>query len=122
MIFNKKRPFTHTAQTLNINDYRLRPEGNCQLGFIVWKDESDIQHCLDIFFKDALHKGLSKGLKQVAIELGFEISPKAKLVDIKAMVITHPALSSSTKLENLGKTYRVGKNISSKISLCNESY
>ena len=45
---------------------------------------------------------MSKGLKQVAIELGFEIVPKAKLADIKALVITHPAFSSSTKLEALG--------------------
>jgi hypothetical protein len=43
----------------------------------------------------------------VAIELGFEIPPKAKLIDIKAMVITHPAFSSSTKLEALAKTYGV---------------
>ena len=96
---------THTAQTLNINDYRLRPGGNCPLEFIVWKDENDNEHFLDLFFRDGPNKGLSKGLKEVAIELGFEIPPKAKLVDIKAMVITHPAFSSSTKLEALGKKY-----------------
>ena len=98
---------THTSQTLNINDYRLNPGGNCLLEYIVWKDENDNEHTLDLFFKTGTNKGLSKGLKQIAIQLGFEIPPKTKLADIKALVVKHPALSSTTKLEALGNKYGV---------------
>ncbi len=98
---------THTAQTLNINDYRLNIGKSCPLEYIVWKDDNENEHTLDLFFKDGPNKGLSKGLRQIAIELGFEISPKAKLVDIKALVVKHPAFSSSTKLEALGNKYGV---------------
>ncbi len=60
-----------------------------------------------MFFKQGPKKGQSKGLKQIAIELGFEIPTKIKLVDLKAILIEHPAFSVTTKLEKLASTYGI---------------
>ena len=85
---------THTARTLNINDYRLHPGGNCPIEYLEWTDESGNKQTHDLFIRTGPKKGLSKGLRIIAEELGFELPTKL-----------HPAFSSTTKLEALGKNY-----------------
>ena len=97
---------THTAQTMNINEYRLNIGKNCPKEFIIWKDENNNEHRLDLFFKKGVNAGLSKGLRVVAKELGFNPVGK-KLDELKAILIKHPAFSSTTKLEALGQKYGV---------------
>ena len=53
-----------------------------------------------------VNAGLSKGLRVVAKELGFNPVGK-KLDELKAILIKHPAFSSTTKLEALGQKYGV---------------
>ena len=74
---------------------------------LCWKDENENEKFLEIFFEKGPRKGQCKGLRQIDIELGFDIDSIEKLNDLKALLVIHPAFSVSSKLEELGKKYGV---------------
>jgi hypothetical protein len=51
--------------------------------------------------------GKSKGLKQIAIELGFNFPGKIKFEELRNMLKNHPAFITSSKLEQLASNYGV---------------
>ena len=54
---------THTAQLVNINDFRLNPNGNCPLEILTFIDDN----------------GVPKGLKKIAFEFGYDLPAKIKI-------------------------------------------
>ena len=51
--------------------------------------------------------GFSKGLKQIAIKLGYEPKEKIKLAEIKELLKDHLAFVAESKLEVLARNYGV---------------
>ncbi len=94
---------THTAQTVNLNEFCLKPGGKCAYKTLKWKDESNNDVELECFDAD----GISKGLKQIAIELGYEPKEKIKLAEIKELLKDHLAFAAESKLEVLARNYGV---------------
>ena len=60
---------THTALVVNINEFRLHPGGNCPVETLSFSDSTGTIQTINCF-DDA---GKSKGLKQIAIELVFDL-------------------------------------------------
>jgi transposase len=54
-----------------------------------------------------MEMGVSKGLKQIAAELGLKFSPKIKLEELRELVKEHPAFITSSKLEQLAANYGI---------------
>jgi transposase len=68
-----------------------------------WLDENaNMQkiNCFDEF-------GKSKGLKKLALELGYTFSTNIKLDELKSLIKDHPAFITSSKLEHLASEYGV---------------
>ncbi len=61
---------------------------------------------MDCFQKLGPLKGKSKGLKQIAIELGFEIHTQ-RVDEIRTLVSKHPAFSVQSNLEILARWYKI---------------
>lgn len=94
---------THTAQAININEFRLHPGGNCPVNTIRWKDENENDKELETFDIE----GVSKGLKKIALELGYTLKEKIKLDEVKTILKDHPAFKIETKLEVLAFKYGI---------------
>ena len=104
---------THTKQNININEFRLKPGGNCPVEFLRWRDENNNECQLDCYFRDGELDGMSKGLKHIASELGIlTLEENILCNDLKKLLAVHPAFFSESKLECLAKTYGV------KITFC----
>lgn len=97
---------THTALVININDFQLNIGGRCQVEQLQWKVD-DVEHTLKCFFDRGPNKGLHKGLKVLAKELGLQFCEKIKLPDLKVLLLNHPAFKPVSKLENLAEHYDI---------------
>lgn len=98
---------THSALMVNINDFRLRPGGYCPLETLTWEDDNGEKQFLDLYFKEGDLTGQSKGLKQIALDLGFEMPERSKLEDYKRILSNHKAFQKLTKLQELASRYKV---------------
>lgn len=98
---------THSALMVNINDLRLRPGGNCPLEVLSWLDDNNERQTLELFFKEGKLAGQSKGLKQIALEIGFEMPEGSKLDDYKRILSNHKAFMKLTKLQELAQRYNI---------------
>lgn len=58
---------------------------------------------MNCFFQDGPLKGKSKGLRQIALELGYELDPKLKLKELKNILLKHPAFRPEINLQILAK-------------------
>ena len=94
---------THTAQVVNINDFRLHPKGHCPVETLNYIDESGVEKTIDCFDEN----GESKGLKIIAIELGYSLPEKIRIDEIRKILIEHPAFSPTKKLTKLAEKYGV---------------
>lgn len=92
---------THTAQVVNINEFRLNPGGNCPTNTIQFTGSDGLIQTINCFDDD----GVSKGLKKIATELGYDFPSKFKLKEIKEILIEHPAFSPVKKLTHLAEKY-----------------
>ena len=94
---------THTAEVVNINEFRLHPNGHCpvnNLNFIDLNGNNQTVECYD-------DKGVSKGLKKIAVELGYDLPDKIKVQEIREILVNHPAFSPAKKLTRLAEKYGV---------------
>ena len=98
---------THTTKLVNINEFRLKPNGACPVDDLIWKDEHNIEKKLSCYFQDGPLIGQSKGLKQIALDLGFDLTDIKLLDEIKELLKDHPAFYDVSKLELLGEKYNV---------------
>ena len=69
---------THTAHVVNINEFRLNPGGNCPVGTIQFTNNNGEHETINCFDS----KGISKGLKLMDAELGYQIPTKITLQEI----------------------------------------
>ena len=103
---------THTKMDVNINDIRLNSGLYCPAEILTWVDENGIQKSLSLFFdengdENGNFKNQSKGLRQLANELGLYDLGNLKLPQLKNELKKHPAFSGITKLELLARKYGV---------------
>jgi hypothetical protein len=84
----------------------LRPGYPCPIDVLEWTDENNNKKQLDCFHKTGPLEGKNKGLKYLAIELGFQIRNE-RVDEIREIVSKHPAFSVQSKLEILAKQYGV---------------
>jgi hypothetical protein len=94
---------THTAQVVNINDFRLHPDGNCPVESINYDDVNGEIKTIQCF--DEL--GISKGLKKIAIELGYELPYNIKVAELRSILLEHSAFAPAKKLSRLAEKYGV---------------
>ena len=66
---------THTAQLVNINDFRLHPNGHCPCKTLEFMDKNENVQTINCYDE----AGISKGLKKIAVELGYELPEKIKI-------------------------------------------
>jgi transposase len=83
--------------------YRLKPGGNCPYDSLNWIDDNGNEQSLDLYFQN----GQSKGLKNIAIELGYELASNIKLDPLREILSKHPAFNGGKKLANLAKKYGI---------------
>ena len=94
---------THTAQVVNINDFRLRPGGYCPVKVINYTDISGQNKIIECF--DEL--GISKGLKTIASEIGYELPDNIKVAEVRSILLEHPAFAPAKKLTKLAEKYGI---------------
>ncbi len=88
---------THTAQVVHINDFCLKPGGNCPVDSIDFTDDKGINRSILCYDED----GLSKGLKKIAFKLGYDNFPiKTSLKQLKDILILHPVFLLSKNYFN----------------------
>ena len=94
---------THTAQVVNINEFRLHPNGHCPVETLEFTDDNGETRTIECFDE----AGVSKGLKKIAVELGYDLPDKLKVDKIRAILIEHPAFCPTIKLNKLAEKYGV---------------
>jgi hypothetical protein len=94
---------THTAQVVNINDFRLPPNGHCPVETLYYIDDGGVAKNIDCFDEN----GESKGLKQIAIELGNSLPEKIRIDEIRKILNEHPAFSPTKMRTKLAEKYCV---------------
>ena len=94
---------THTAQLVNINDFRLHPNGHCPCKTLEFMDKNENVQTINCYDE----AGISKGLKKIAVELGYELPEKIKIEDLRKLLIQHPAFCPVKKLTKLAEKYGV---------------
>ena len=60
-----------------------------------------------VYFDSGPNKGRSKGLREIAKELGYDLEGKKKLDDIKKILVDHPTFKPTNKLEILRTKYGI---------------
>ena len=85
---------THTARAYGLNDFGKTSGTRCPVDTIEYLDEGGQIHIIDTYFKNGSKSGLSKGLLEIARELGFSVSSKIKLDDLRNELSQHPAFSN----------------------------
>ena len=80
---------THTDQVVNINEFRINPGGTCPTNTIQYTEQNGTVQTINCYDE----KGLSKGLKKIAVELGYDLPVQYKRKEIKEILIQHPAVS-----------------------------
>ena len=68
----------------------MHPGGNCPVNTIRWKDENENDKELETFDIE----GVSKGLKKIALELGYTLKEKIKLDEVKTILKDHPGANA----------------------------
>ncbi|CAF3862740.1 unnamed protein product, partial [Rotaria sp. Silwood1] len=70
-------------------------------------DDKSVTQSLSCYFQHGSNPGKSKDLLQIAMELNFSPSPKAKLSELRQLLAHHPAFRNISRLEQLTQKYGV---------------
>jgi len=81
---------THTMKDFSINDFGKGNNTRCPVSTVEFQDEQNNLIKFDFFFQSGPRKGQSKGLLTVAEELGFRVSPRTTLEQLKLILSDHP--------------------------------
>ncbi|RNA25338.1 hypothetical protein BpHYR1_049711 [Brachionus plicatilis] len=71
---------------------------HCPYDELKWVDDQLNEFSLSCFFQDGPLKGESKGLRQKALKLGYELDPKIRLKELKNIFIFIAALKAKKNL------------------------
>ena len=85
---------THSAKHYSVEDFGMKPGTRCTTEKIFYRDKSGKQLTIDCFFTSGANKGQSKGLLNLAKELGIDIPPKVKLEELKRLLNLHEAFKN----------------------------
>ena len=85
---------THTKREFSINDFGKGIGTRHLVSSIEYIDEQNNRRKLDFVFQSGPHRGESKGLLVIAEELGFQVSAKTTLDQLKTMLSGHPAFQT----------------------------
>ncbi len=81
---------------MNIKEFCLKPGGRCQVEALTYVDETGANRTISCY-----DEGVSKGLKKIAIELGYnDLDSQIGLLALLNILIQHPAFSLIKKLTN----------------------
>ena len=94
---------THTAQVVNINEFRLHRNSHCPVETLEFTDDNSETRTIECFDE----AGVSNGLKKIAVKLGYDLPDKLKVDEIRAILIEHPAPCATIKLYKLAEKYGV---------------
>ena len=84
----------HTGKPFNINDFGRGIGTRCPVSSIEYIDELNNRKTLNCFFQSGPQKGQSKGLLNMALELGIKVSTNCKLEELKFMLSGHKAFQN----------------------------
>ena len=85
---------------------RLKPGGQCPVNSLEWINDRGEDCQINTFFTEGALSGTSKGLKNIAVELGLQVDGM-KLGEIKALLKAHPAFEKKTRLQAVCERYNV---------------
>ena len=86
---------THTTKPFSTKDFGTDTGTRCPVSSIEYIDELNNRRILDCFFQSEPQKGQSKGLLNMALELGIKVSRNCKLEELKPLLPGHKAFSQS---------------------------
>ncbi|CAF1284210.1 unnamed protein product [Rotaria sp. Silwood1] len=99
---------THTSKEFNVDDFGMKPGTRCPVQSIEYLDPAtNQQKTINCYFTDGENKGKSRGLLNIAQNLGLKVPLNCKLQQLKELVSQHPAFQNVTKLEKLGMQYGI---------------
>jgi hypothetical protein len=85
---------THTACQYNINDFGKNVGSRCPVDAIEYYDNNDMKKIVQCYFDSGPNKNESKGLLQIAKELGVVLPSKCSLPQLRELLIQHPAFKT----------------------------
>ncbi len=85
---------THTTKLYSIQEFGKNIGTRCPVEQIEYVDENGAIKIIDCYFKHVVNKNKSKGLLELANELGFPVTNKSKLAEIQNLLLTHRAFQN----------------------------
>ena len=82
---------THTARAYTLHDFGKSSGTRCPVDAIEYQDENGKHQIHNTYFTHGPKLGSSKGLFQIAKELGISLSSKIKLDELRNKLDKHPA-------------------------------
>ena len=82
---------THTMREYSLNDFGMNPGTRCPAKAIKYFDQNNKQKILNCYFTSGPLKGKSKGLLNIAYDLGLSVPVNCKLEELKSILINHAA-------------------------------
>jgi len=101
---------THTTKAYSLLEFAKGIGHRCPIEKIEYVDENGAIKVIDCYFKQGPYKDQSKGLAELAKELGVQLPPKAKLDEIREELSKHRAF------QNVSEPFHILKYISSYIN------
>ncbi|CAF1384088.1 unnamed protein product [Adineta ricciae] len=98
---------THSAREYSINEFSKGIGTNCPVDSIDYVDHTGKFISISYRFTTGEYRGKTKGLLVLAKDLGVDVHPSIKLVDLRALLAQHPAFQNVSKLEILGRKYDI---------------
>ena len=80
---------THTMKEFSINDFGKGIDTRCPVSSVEFTDKFNNIQTFHFYFQSGPHKDKSKGLLAIAEELGYQVSKKTTLDQLKSILSTH---------------------------------
>ncbi|CAF5093017.1 unnamed protein product, partial [Rotaria sp. Silwood1] len=85
---------THTTKAYSLLEFAKGIGHRCPVEQIEYVDDNGVAKVIDCYFKQGAYKDQSKGLVELAKELGVQLPAKAKLDEIRKLLSKHPAFQN----------------------------
>ena len=85
---------THTAKPFSTNDFGKGVGTRCPVSRIEYVDEGNNAKTIECFFDSGPQKGQSKGVLNIASELGIKLPKDCKLDELKSILSAHRAFQT----------------------------
>jgi hypothetical protein len=85
---------THSTKEYSVHNFGKNSNTRCPVKFLEWTDEQNKRQTLNCYFSSGDLKGKSKGLLQMAVELGMNVPKNIKLPELKELLSKHLAFKN----------------------------